>query len=72
MKGKQQSEAKEPHQTLRANAALARRGKSLFRPEGAYRRGLFTAEAIEDRCALRSLIRESRELIAMLPGEGEQ
>jgi hypothetical protein len=31
----------------------------------------FTAEAIEERRALRKLLRESRELLAMLPCESE-
>jgi hypothetical protein len=47
----------------------ARGGAPNGKANGAYRHELFTAEAIEDRCALRSLIRESRELLAMLPCE---
>ena len=35
---------------------------------GAYRHGVFTAEAIEERCELRELVRESREMLARFPG----
>jgi hypothetical protein len=41
------------------------------RANGAYRHGLYTAEAIEERRALRKLLRESRELLAKLPCESE-
>jgi hypothetical protein len=45
----------------------APRGKA----NGAYKDGLHTAEAIEERRGLRSLLRKSRELLATLPFEGE-
>jgi hypothetical protein len=50
----------------------ARGGAPKGKANGAYRHGLFTAEAIEERRALRSLVRKSRELLAMLPFEGEK
>jgi hypothetical protein len=50
----------------------ARGGAPKGKANGAYRHGLFTAEAIEERRALRSLFRKSRELLAMLPFEGEK
>ena len=49
----------------------ARGGGPKGARNGAYRHGLYTAGAIEERHALRQLLRESRELLAMLPCEGE-
>jgi hypothetical protein len=37
---------------------------------GAYRTGLHTAEAVAERRALRKLLRESRQSIAAITGEG--
>jgi hypothetical protein len=50
----------------------ARGGAPKGKANGAYRHGLFTSEAIEERRALRSLVRKSRELLAKLPFEGEK
>ena len=47
----------------------ARGGAPKGKANGAYRHGLFTAEAIENRRALCSLVQESRELLATLPCE---
>ena len=41
----------------------ARGGAPKGKANGAYRHGLYTAEAIEERRALRKLLRESRELL---------
>ena len=50
----------------------ARGGAPKGKANGAYKHGLHTAEAIEERRALRSLVRKSRELLAKLPFEGEK
>lgn len=49
----------------------ARGGAPKGEANGAYRHGLYTAEAIEERRTLRKLLRESRELLAMLPCESD-
>jgi len=49
----------------------ARGGAPKGKANGAYKDGLHTAEAIEERRGLRSLLRKSRELLATLPFEGE-
>jgi hypothetical protein len=49
----------------------ARGGAPKGKANGAYKDGLQTAEAIEERRGLRSLLRKSRELLATLPFEGE-
>lgn len=45
----------------------APRGKA----HGAYKHGLYTTEAIETRRMIRELLRDSRDMLASLPCEGE-
>jgi hypothetical protein len=49
----------------------ARGGAPKGKANGAYRHGLYTAEAIEARRALRKLLRQSRQLLAMLSCESQ-
>ena len=46
----------------------ARGGGPRGAANGAYRHGLYTAEAIEKRRQFKELVRESREFLAMLSG----
>jgi hypothetical protein len=57
-----------PHR-IKARVHGARGGAPKGKANGAYRHGILTAEAIEERRALRSLVRKSWELMAMLEGE---
>ncbi len=47
----------------------ARGGGPKGRANGAYKHGLYTAEAIEERRMFSDIVRESREFLAMLSGE---
>ncbi len=49
----------------------ARGGAPKGKANGAYRHGLYTAEAIEERRFLRELLGESRDMLAILPCEGK-
>ena len=52
-------------------AAARMTGLGLGKANGAYRHGLYTAEAIEERRVLRELLRESKDMLAILPREGK-
>ncbi len=49
----------------------ARGGGPRGTANGAYKHGLYTVEAIEERRRFGELVRESREFLAMLSGEPE-
>ncbi len=49
----------------------ARGGAPRGKAHGRYKHGLYTTEAIEARRALRELLRESRDMLASLPCEGD-
>ncbi len=49
----------------------ARGGAPKGKANAAYRHGLYTAEAIEERRVLRELLRESKDMLANLPSEGK-
>jgi hypothetical protein len=48
----------------------ARGGAPPGKANGAYKHGLHTKEAREDRCSLSDLLRQSRKVMATLPSEG--
>jgi hypothetical protein len=50
----------------------ARCGAPKGRANGAYKHGLHTNEAREERCLLSDLLRQSRKAIAAIPCEGKQ
>src|SRR5262245_58992822 len=50
----------------------ARGGAPEGEANGAYKHGLYTAEAVKERRLLSNLLRQSRRAIAALPFEGEQ
>ncbi len=49
----------------------ARGGAPKGKANAAYRHGLYTTEAIEERRVLRELLRESKDMLTILPSEGE-
>ncbi len=49
----------------------ARGGAPRGKAHGAYKHGAYTTEAIETRRVLRELLRESRDMLASLPCEGD-